>query len=400
MNRARIRTAILTPTPYERVVNGLAPLAHWPLTELTGTIADNARYTDAPGPLALLNGGFENWSSATDADNWSENIAGGSTINQETSDVHGGANAARADIDASNNNATLAQTLSATGLNIGDTVQITGWNKVNSIAGDPSFRVDFSSVSGPTTPLTIDWSQFDYSRISTVNLALALARGSAASKSIFWDNVTAFKTGELDALYVGPTQNDDTIMGLPAPTFTVNDKLTLEHNRLETVFNPDLGSMSCIIKMPESALNSVNVHGFIQIGVDVNNRLSLIHTDVADRLSLRVGVGGITQLVNIDTVDAYDKRMHIVGTWSRADNRVRVYVGDTMVETTYPTAGTWTASPLTAQWSTIGAIDTGSYMEGTIGQVHPYDYELTPGQVSSLYLAAKAQGQAAGEAWA
>lgn len=58
---------------------------------------------------ALTDGGLENWINPTNLTSWTEHIAGASTVNRESSTIHGGSYAARFDIDALNNNADITQ---------------------------------------------------------------------------------------------------------------------------------------------------------------------------------------------------------------------------------------------------------------------------------------------------
>lgn len=103
--------------------------------------------------------GFEAWSSATDATNWLEAIAGTSTVNQETSIIHGGANAARLDVDASASNVTIRQTLTTIS---GTWLLLSVWLR-SSAASGKNARVDVTNSTMPTgnsLALTSTYQQF------------------------------------------------------------------------------------------------------------------------------------------------------------------------------------------------------------------------------------------------
>lgn len=55
------------------------------------------------GSNLISNGNFETWSSPTNADSWTELLAGTSTVNREASVVQAGVYSCRFDVDASNN---------------------------------------------------------------------------------------------------------------------------------------------------------------------------------------------------------------------------------------------------------------------------------------------------------
>ncbi|MFA6509515.1 MAG: LamG-like jellyroll fold domain-containing protein [Candidatus Peribacteraceae bacterium] len=58
---------------------------------------------------AINNGGFEDWTTATDAGTWTESVSGTSTVNREDTAPYHGTYAARLDVDASGNLATVRQ---------------------------------------------------------------------------------------------------------------------------------------------------------------------------------------------------------------------------------------------------------------------------------------------------
>lgn len=60
-------------------------------------------------PNFMLNGDFESWASATNANNWTEYISGTSTINREAVLQHGGTYCLRIDVDSSNSDAYFHQ---------------------------------------------------------------------------------------------------------------------------------------------------------------------------------------------------------------------------------------------------------------------------------------------------
>lgn len=98
----------------------------------------------ATGVEALVNGGFETWSNSTTPGTWTKVIAGGtSAITQETTDVHGGTSAARFAIDATNNNATLTQTVTFTA---NQAARYSFWHKL--VSGSPSIGYQVRIQSG------------------------------------------------------------------------------------------------------------------------------------------------------------------------------------------------------------------------------------------------------------
>jgi len=64
---------------------------------------------------SINNGGFEDWTTSTNAGTWSESVAGTSTVNREDTAPYNGTNAARLDVDASNSNASVQQSVLTVG---------------------------------------------------------------------------------------------------------------------------------------------------------------------------------------------------------------------------------------------------------------------------------------------
>jgi len=84
-------------------------LVNW--NNATWQIDGSGRAYNTPtlGGELLTDGGFENWTSATDLTSWDEFVAGTSTVNRESSIVHGGTYACRLDISAGGDLAQIAR---------------------------------------------------------------------------------------------------------------------------------------------------------------------------------------------------------------------------------------------------------------------------------------------------
>jgi len=162
-------------------------------------------YSPAPSLSAelLTDPGIEAWTSATNATSYSESISGTSTVNQETSLVHGGSNACRLDINASNSSAACNQTI--TGSTAGDVWEMSAWERSN-IAGK-SARIDGGNVVGVARPLTTSYVQYrQLSQIVFNNGTFSLTRNTANSSSLYFDDVSCKKI-TLDAERVAASAN-------------------------------------------------------------------------------------------------------------------------------------------------------------------------------------------------
>jgi hypothetical protein len=180
-----------------------------PLTGTTWAITSGAAAnTPTESAEKFTDGGLEDWATATDLTSWAETLAGTSTVNQETSDVHGGSNAARLDIDASNSNAIVAQTPVLT---LGDWVVVRGWAKSEPTA--KSLITTFSNNVGGNGSQTLTDEYAEFARNGIYRVAAGMDyrvnKQSAASSSLYIDDlsmnvltrstlVASFDAGEAD----------------------------------------------------------------------------------------------------------------------------------------------------------------------------------------------------------
>jgi hypothetical protein len=182
---------------YEAYLRNLSPTAWWRLRETAGSIAVNAMYGSGVGAELLADPGIEAWTSPTNLTSWAETLGGTSTINQETTVIHGGSNAARLDIDASNNTAIISQNIGT----VGDTYRFSVWARASAT---PATAAVISGVAFGSFSLTTAYQQFVQDVIAQ-NANLGFLRLSAASKSIYFDDCSIVKIGELDAALTAVT---------------------------------------------------------------------------------------------------------------------------------------------------------------------------------------------------
>lgn len=140
------------------------------------------------GVELLPDPGLEQWLSATNLTNWSETIAGASTVNQETSIFHGGANSARLDVDSSNTTASVSTSIVGAA---GDWVLLSAWAKCSTTG--KTARMAYGASQADYT-LTTAWQQLTLiHRYTGSSHSPALRSLSAASSSIYWDDASVKK---------------------------------------------------------------------------------------------------------------------------------------------------------------------------------------------------------------
>lgn len=147
--------------------------------------------TPTLGSEILADPGIENWTNSTTPTTWTKSTAGSSTVNQETSVIHGGSNAVRVDIDSGNSSAHINVLISGS-VSIGDWFMMTGWVKCSTTG--KSFRFDQDATSGATQIPSTTYAQFyQGARRGSSDSRVFLFRASAASSSLYFDDISVKK---------------------------------------------------------------------------------------------------------------------------------------------------------------------------------------------------------------
>lgn len=203
MNRQKLKKLILLmggggfTLPYSVDFSTLADGAlPSPLSGITwGVYTGKAVNTPTEGLDLLTDGGLENWTSATDLTSWTETVSGTSTVNQETSVIHGGSSAARFDIDASNSTGKIRQNNS--GFSIGDWVAFRVWAK-SGTAGKTIITSLIDELYGgfirtTTTSYVAYLSTARLVSLVGAKLNLEIYNLSATSASLYFDDISVKK---------------------------------------------------------------------------------------------------------------------------------------------------------------------------------------------------------------
>jgi hypothetical protein len=149
-----------------------------------------ATITPTENTERVANGDFESWASPTNANSWTEQIAGTSTVNQETTNFHGGANAVRYSYDGSGSQARVFQSTTAPN----NTWCITRyWAR----GGDTVPQVNFAGTgiglnSNPNRSLTTSYQEFLANGLTTVVNPQIFpdSAGTVANKTVYYDDIS------------------------------------------------------------------------------------------------------------------------------------------------------------------------------------------------------------------
>lgn len=157
-----------------------------------------------------LNGDFEEWNSSTDLFGWTEQIAGSTTIDQESTEIHGGSYAVRFAVDASNNVAKISQNVANTN---GDWIFVTVWAKTSVSGRSIAIDENFGSNSGPTLILSTTYTPYTTLIRSTKdNTDIGIKRSTGTSSNLYIDDVVIKIVTLPDCIRVVDVEDDDIII--------------------------------------------------------------------------------------------------------------------------------------------------------------------------------------------
>jgi|GEM_PF-1706353 len=136
---------------------------------------------------SINNGGFEDWTTSTNAGTWVESVSGTSTVNREDTTTYNGTNAARLDHDASNN---IAGMYGSNSQPIGKLYSYTVYARGGT--GTPSLYVGSYGYGYNSHTLTTSYAAYSstYRSDPSTSRTFGFLRNSAASNSIYIDSVT------------------------------------------------------------------------------------------------------------------------------------------------------------------------------------------------------------------
>lgn len=181
---------------FSTLPNGALPAT---LNGPTWTIASGkAINTPTEGAEKLTDPGLEAWTSATNLTSYTETIAGTSTVNQDTVEMHGGANCARLDISAANDNAHIQQ---APSVALHDWLIFRSWVKASTTSKTHQTNLvnqypeNSNAQVSPTT-----YAQFVHTAVvrQSAGWFARIGRTTGTSASLYFDDLSLKKLTTAD----------------------------------------------------------------------------------------------------------------------------------------------------------------------------------------------------------
>lgn len=192
--------------------------------------------------------------------------------------------------------------------------------------------------------------------------------------------------GNYDGTYNGATLAGDAFVdGAPAPTFDgVNDFVDVYSAGLASAFDGDTGSALVWVNMSSANWSTTTRRRALVLGADNSNRVLITKSNVSNQVQAGYISTGANSLATF-TRPAADAWFSVVVTWSKPDDRVRVYANGTQQGSTLTGLGTWIGT-LSSTISVIGAANATPVETwlGSLAHVAIWKTELTAAEVLTV----------------
>ncbi len=335
-----------------------------------------------PGELTQ-DGGLETWIDATHLTNWT-NFAVTSTVNKESSVIHGGSFAARIDIDSSNNSAGIGENYI---MIPGKTYVVSYWAKSN-IAGKQIVITDYQEfVAYSTQALTTSYVNYSFTVVATYT-GIKFRRGTSASSSLYLDDISVTEVSPLVGLPTNGVTLGATASGHLTNAYSfngTNNNVNIYSSDLNSAFNPNEGTIVAWAKVANSGVwTDGTQRDVFAMTADGSNYIVLYKTTSSNSFSAQYQAGGVAKAVGISASST--SWMQIVMTWSKSSDQVKVYLNGSQTGSTLTGLGSFVGN-IGSAVATIGAGNTSAAQpwSGLINDVHLYGRALTAAEISDLY---------------
>lgn len=328
----------------------------------------------------LLDGNMETSGTAT----W---IPGSHVIlSKETGAPHGGSQVIRLTTVAGGN-AVGGQLI----LTLGKTYRATGYARSDSASSTtPGIYLTAGGAIWIGTT-SASWQPFDFTFKPGSSIFYLFGAGS---QYVEFDDVSVT---EVDPLVGIPTNG--VVLGSSsgagghltnAYTFDgTNDNVNIYSSDLNSVFNPDEGTLVAWAKVSSGAIWSNTVRRIATLTVDANNKISIYKTATANQLRVDYIAGGTTKSVTDVSLAGTTNWFQLGISWSKSGDMVKAYINGAQVGSTQTGLGTWVGN-IAATTAAIGAAGSAGTTEpwsGLINDVKLYTRALSAEEIASQYSA-------------
>lgn len=160
-----------------------------------------------------------------------------------------------------------------------------------------------------------------------------------------------------------------------------NDKVNVYSAALASAFNGAEGSVMCWVKIGAAEWADATQRNVLYFSADATNRVDFYKTTVANQITASYRAGGVTKFLTINNI-SYTDWFSFQITWSKANDRVYIYLNGTQINTALTGLGTF-AGALASTFTNIGSLSTAQLFKGSIAHFVLLNREATPAEVKS-----------------
>ncbi len=164
-----------------------------------------------------------------------------------------------------------------------------------------------------------------------------------------------------------------------------NDAVNIYSSGMNSAFNGSEGSASFWLKPSSSGIWTDSTARYpLYLYADANNNIYVAKLTTNNTLQFYYSAGGTVKTVNTTVLGGTTAWSHVILTWSKSADQMKVFINGQQIGTTQTGLGTWAGS-LDTTHNTIGATNTAGSnpWSGSIDEVKLYNFALTQDQVNS-----------------
>lgn len=334
---------------------------------------------DFDGSELLTDGDME----AEDTSAWTPRVS--ASLSKETTSPHGGTNLLRVAHGGADGNVGVGQTI----LTAGKRYRATGYVKSDGVSTP---RVWETSIKWTGTTST-DWQYFDVEFVAQ-STVFVVYDGMVAGEYLEVDDVSVTEisplSGSIPTAASGnrPTLGADSTSGHLSNAYTFdgsNDYVDIYSSDLNSVFNPDEGTLVAWAKVSDSSVWSDGAADWIvNMRVDSNNIVQFFENN--GNLYTSYYAGGTQKSISHATTTT--EWFQVVLTWNASSDEAKFYFNGSQQGSTQTGLGTWIGN-LSSTQSVIGALNNSgnSSWSGDINDVRLYNRALSADEIADLYSA-------------
>lgn len=336
---------------------------------------------DFDGSELVTDGDME----AADTNAWiAQNNA---TISKETTNPHGGSQVLRIAYNGTSNPIAAQTGVVETGKRY----RVHGFARSDGVSVPRLYVGTTASIWVGDTSTT--WQEFDIETISTGS-EFKIYASLSVSGYVEFDDVSVTEISPLsgstptDDSTNRPTLGADSSSGHLSNAYTFdgsNDYVDIYSSDLNSVFNPDEGTLVAWAKVSDSSVWSDGAADWIvNMRVDSNNIVQFFENN--GNLYTYYYAGGTQKSISHATTTT--EWFQVVLTWNASSDEAKFYFNGSQQGSTQTGLGTWIGN-LSSTQSVIGALNNSgnSSWSGDINDVRLYNHALSPDEIASLYSA-------------